>query len=205
VEKLITDKARELFSMYGLKSVSMDDLAKTAGISKKTIYQYFSDKTQLVDTVVDTMIHSNQDRFLTCNNTARDAIDEVVKQTKTASITLSTIRLRFFHELERSFPLAWKRVVQYKQKTILPVIIRNLNRGIAENLYRPDINVPFVAEIRLQQLITALNPESFTDRKTDFFQLMNDLTAFYLHGIATEKGKKIISNYIKKDEYEPAK
>ena len=202
MEKLIADKARELFSMYGLKSVSMDDLARTAGISKKTIYQYFSDKTDLVDTVMDTMIDSNRNTFLKCSGTAKDAIDEVFMQTNSAFIQLASVSFNFFHELKKSFPVMWKRLEEHRQRTILPVIIKNLQRGIAENLYRHDLDIPFTADIRLQQLSTVINPESFTDRRTDSLQLMNSLTAFYLHGITTEKGKKLIHHYTQKNENE---
>jgi hypothetical protein len=80
---------------------------------------------------------------------------------------------------------------------MLPSIIKNLQRGVAEGLYREDLDTQFAALIRLQQITTALNPKDFTQTTTDALKLMNSLTEFYLHGIVTTKGKRLINTYLK--------
>ena len=74
----IVTKARELFFSYGLRSVSMDDVARQAGISKKTIYLSFADKAELVHTIVDDLITCHHRLFSDCQVTAADAVDEVL-------------------------------------------------------------------------------------------------------------------------------
>ena len=195
--ELILTKAKELFFSYGLKSVSMDDLAKMAGVSKKTIYQFFTDKNELVNRIVDELIACHHQLFSGCQCEAKDAIQEVLMQSNEPFDTWASVNQTFFFELEKSLPEAWAKLEQHKQKVLLPGIMKNLERGIGENLYREDIDVAFTADVRIQQLSSALQPAAFAGRKMNVSKLMNELTIFYLHGITTEKGKKLLSKYLK--------
>jgi AcrR family transcriptional regulator len=195
--ELILTKARELFFSYGLKSVSMDDLAKLAGISKKTIYQAFADKNSLVNKIVEDLIQCHYRLFKEVQGTAKDAVDEVLKQASEPFDTWASVSQSFFYELQRSFPEAWQKLEQHKQGTYRAGIVSNLERGMAEGLYRDDLDVAFIADVRLHQLTTALQPAAFTDRRLNVGQLVNSLTLFYLHGITTTKGKTLLNKYVK--------
>jgi AcrR family transcriptional regulator len=195
--EVILKKAKELFFSYGLKSVSMDDLAKQAGISKKTIYQVYADKNELINKIVEDLIHCHHRLLEECRGTAKDAVDEVLKQASRSSDTWAMVNQTFFFELEKSFPEAWQKLEQHKQKVLLPGIIKNLEKGVDEELYRDDVDVVFTADIRLHQLSSALQPGKFSIRRTNVNQLVEQLTAFYLHGITTEKGKKRLYKYVK--------
>lgn len=194
--ELILTKARELFFSYGLKSVSMDDLARLSGVSKKTIYQFFSDKADLIHHLVDELIGCHQQRFRHCQLTANDAVDEVLKQSHEPFETWAAVSRTFFYELEKSFPDAWTKLVEHRQNVLLPGIRKNLKRGVDEGLYRSEMDLSFVADVRLQQLQQALQPTTFTGRRMTVTQWMNELTVFYLHGITTEKGKKLLTKYL---------
>lgn len=196
MEQLVIHKAKELFFSYGLKSVSMDDLAKMAGVSKKTIYQSVSDKAELVGKVVDELIRCHKEQLANAA-VADNAIEEVHQQLTTTFVTLASVSTNFFYELEKFFPVAWQRVLDHKATSVLPAILKNLKRGVEEEVYREDIDSFFVAHVRLQQIATALNPGQFYGKKVDAQQLMKDLTIFYLHGIVTTKGKKLINKYFK--------
>jgi len=190
--ELILSKAKELFFSYGLKSVSMDDLAKQAGISKKTIYQFYADKNELVNTIVDDLIECHSHLSVECRVNAKDAVDEVLQQSNKSFDTWAAVNQTFFFELEKSFPEAWQKLEQHKQKVFRPAIIKNLEKGISEKLYRDDLDLPFIADIRIHQLTSALQPNSLTDRRMNVSQMISELTIFYLHGITTEKGKKLL-------------
>ena len=195
--ELILTKARELFFSYGLRSVSMDDLAKLAGISKKTIYQSFEDKNALVNRIVEDLVDCHHQLCKACQLEAVDAIDEVFKQSSAPFETWASVTPGFFYELEKFFPEAWKKLEQHRERVMKPGIIKNLERGIAEGLYRDDMNLSFIADLRIQQLIHALQPNGFTSQKISVGQVMQELTLFYLHGISTEKGTRRITKYLK--------
>jgi AcrR family transcriptional regulator len=195
--ELIVTKARELFFSYGLKSVSMDDVARQAGISKKTIYQSFSDKAELVHTIVNELVACHHRLFGDCQVTASDAIDEVLKQSATPFDTWAAVTPGFFYELQKFFPEVWRKLEHHKQNVLLPGIIANLERGKREDVYRDNLPVAFIADIRIHQLTTVLQPQVFTTQRMSVNQLMNELTLFYLNGITTEKGKKLLTKYAK--------
>ena len=139
--ELILTKAKELFFSYGLKSVSMDDLARTAGVSKKTIYQSFSDKNELVQKIVEDLTHCHHRLFTSCCIQSADAVDEVLKQSSTPFDTWASVNPGFFFELEKFFPDVWRKLDRYKNGALLPGIRKNLERGIAENNYRSNIHI----------------------------------------------------------------
>ncbi|RYZ59773.1 MAG: TetR/AcrR family transcriptional regulator [Chitinophagaceae bacterium] len=195
--ELIVTKAKELFFSYGLKSVSMDDLAKLAGISKKTIYQSFEDKAALVNRIVDDLIACHHHLFCTCQTEAADAIDEVFRQSNAPFETWAAVTPGFFYELEKFFPEAWKKLEEHRDNVLKQGIIKNLEWGRAEGLYREEMNVAFIAELRIHQLVNALQPAGFTAHRVSVSQLIKELTIFYLHGITTEKGKKRLIKYLK--------
>jgi len=196
MEELIVKKAKDLFFSYGLKGVSMDDIAKHAGVSKKTIYKSFEDKNQLVQRLVSDLLRCYEQAIEQCKTEANDAIDEVILFTQIPFNTVAVINACFFYELEKFFPSVYELIVEYRQKVLIPTVIANLKKGIDEAVYRPNLDLPFIADVRIQQVLTALNPKTFTSRQQQGNTLILQLSELYLHAIATEKGKKLINKYL---------
>jgi AcrR family transcriptional regulator len=196
MEELILKKAKDLFFSYGLKGVSMDDVAKHAGISKKTIYKSFEDKIDLIQRLVSDLLLCHCEALKQCVEQAKDAVDEVLLFTQTPFDTIADVNPCFFYELEKSFPIVWQLIEEYKQKVLVPSIIQNIRKGIDEGLYRQDIDSRFVADVRLQQIMTAFNRKTFIGKVGQSHKLMLQLTDFYLHAIGTENGKKLINKYL---------
>lgn len=196
MEAQILNKARDLFFSYGLKSVSMDDLAKEAGVSKKTIYQLVADKAELVTKVAAHLMESHKEEMEHCFATAQNAVEEVALQTDVSFAPLASIRYSFFYDMEKFFPQAWQLMVHGRQQNLLPNITRNLKRGIQEGLYRPDLDLEMTPLIRLQQLQSALEPGAFPDLQNNQQLLLQRLTRFYLHGITSANGSELIKKYL---------
>jgi len=194
-DELIKEKAREVFFSYGLRSISMDDVANLSGIPKRIIYRYFEDKSALVRAIVNDLIHSHERFFNTCQATAKDAIDEVIKQNTEKFEIWTPIRPRFFNDLENFFLVTWNDLEQYKT-TMRDGIIRNLIWGREEGFYRDDINEIFIADVRLHQLVNCLQPQLVTTKEWSIHKFMVEFTRLYLHGIATEKGEKLLMSYL---------
>jgi len=196
MEATILNKAKEQFFTLGLKRVSMDDLARRAGTSKKTLYQYFPDKHRLVDKVVDELIACHNGRFAACRKEAANAVDEVWLQSHLPFETWSVVIPQFFHDIEKYYPAAWQKLQAHKGKVLLNGIRTNLEWGMREGLYRADIDTEFIAELRLEQIVNILQTAGGSSRFMTISRRMEAVTRFYLHGITTEKGKKLLNTYI---------
>lgn len=197
MEELILGKAKALFFNYGLKSISMDDLARDAGVSKKTVYGVVADKNELVMKVAHQLVQCFSDGLEHCRTHSKNAVAEVALQAMLPFAELTTISPSFFYDLEKFFPEAWQQVTQHREHGLLPHIRRNLDRGIAEGLYHVDIDLELTPQIRLQQLQSVLYPGPFTALQPDLQQLVKRLTRFYLQAITNSKGSKMIEQYLK--------
>ena len=191
----VKEKAAELFFRHGPKHVSVDDITLHSGISKKTFYKLFHSKTDLVKEAADSLIQSHNQLFETVRSSANDAIEEVLNQDTGQTLVCKSVRPRFFYELELFFPDIWKQVEKYKLK-VRRGIEDNLRRGKEEGLYREDLNIPVISDLRLQQVANLLRPHILTNLSLNLRELVDKLTLFYLRGISTEKGSKQLQKYI---------
>ena len=197
IKELIKEKAEELFFSYGIKSVSMDDIAKKAGVSKRTIYEFFEDKNELVNEIVQDLVRSYSDLFRSSQSTAEDAIDEVIKQDDELLGIWAKIQPGFFFELERTFPETSEQLEQYKL-IIRKGIMSNLRRGKEGGNYREDIDIALVSDLRFHQLMNVMKPQLLTSHELNITQLAREFTVLYLHAITTENGKKLLYKYLNK-------
>ncbi len=115
--------AGELFFKYGIKSVTMDDIAKHLGISKKTIYQFFDDKDQLVLTLMANTLLINQESFDAISKSAKDPIHEIVLTAEHMRNIFTQINPIVFSDMKKYYPEAWIQFRQFKEKCIFERIV----------------------------------------------------------------------------------
>ena len=195
--ELIKQKAKELLLSYGLKSVSMDNIAKHSGVSKKTVYECFNNKKTIVSLMVDELIRSHEQVLKSARLSAHDVIDEISKQDDGFWLSSKGLRPSLFYELENFFPDIWVKIEEHITK-IHKAIINNLHKGQEAGIYRNDIDVRFVSDLRLHQLVNLMKPNLLTSYDVSPNHLAEQLTVLYLHAITTEKGKKLFNNYLSK-------
>lgn len=184
------------FMQYGFRNVSMDDIARNLGMSKKTLYQYFTDKDELVKAALEYDIEIDQKDCLICSTASGNAIAEVYNIINIVAEQLRDMNPMVLLEMQKFHPAAFKRFQQHKDDFILKMITENLNRGIEEGLYREDINVEVLSKFRLESMMLVFNPEVFPFSKTYPLQdLMLIIGEHFLYGIATPKGYKLIQKH----------
>ena len=177
----------------------MDDIAKKAGVSKRTIYEFFDDKTELVNEIVEDLVRSYRNLFRSSQSTAEDAIDEVIKQDDELLEIWTKIQPGFFYELERTFTEIAEQLDQYKL-IIRKGIMSNLRRGREQGNYREDFDIALVSDLRFHQLMNVMKPHLLTSHELNITQLAREFTILYMHAITTEKGKKSLDKYLIKTE-----
>lgn len=195
----IEEKSRELFMRYGFKAITMDEIAAHLGISKKTIYHFFSDKKELVNLIVDNQLTILMDDLLLIQNSF-DPVNEVLHHLESVETLLNSISPHFLFEMERYYPEAYKNFLNYKQEFLLKAIKDNLEKGIQEGYYREQINVDILAHYRLEAIFMAFEQKIFPVSKFHLYKVMEEIAFNFLYGIVTEKGKILIEDFIAKQE-----
>lgn len=193
----IFQQAHLLFMQYGLKSVSMDDIAAKIGISKKTIYQFYADKEALVAQVVKQITSDNQ---LQCDNdihNSENAIHEIILAMDQMSKLFETMNPSILFDLQKYYQQAFKIFLTHKNEYVYGKIKQNITRGIKEGLYRSDLNLEIVSRYRVESIVIAFNPEFQTSVKSNLVSIAQELSTFFLYGVVNEKGYKLINKYTK--------
>jgi AcrR family transcriptional regulator len=191
----ILSAADELFNRYGIKSVTMDDISKSLGMSKKTIYQHFQDKNELVLTLVQRTIEDHQTKFNEATKSARNAVEEIVRMMQFTSDTFSRANPNKFYDLQKYHPAGWQLFRQYKEEIVMNQVIANLEKGRKQGLYRMDFSIKILARLRLEEIEMAMHPQYYTDDRLSMHEVQVQLLDHYLHGICTLKGHKLLNKY----------
>jgi len=191
----IKQKAHDLFMQYGVRSVTMDEIALQMGASKKTIYQYYADKDELVEAVMVDIINYNQDCCLKDRQSARDAIHEVFLAIDMMQEMFQNMNPTILFELEKYYPASFEKFKQHKYSFLYKVLKENIERGIAEELYRIEIDVDIMIKLRLETMMLPFNQVLFPKGKYSLLKVETEFTTNFLFGLATLKGHKLITKY----------
>ena len=191
----IKKKAHELFLQYGLRSVSMDDIANGIGISKKTIYQFYADKDELVDAVVESEFSKNENLCECDRMNAVNAIHEIFLAMDMLADMFRSMNPSFIFDMQKYHPKAYLKFDQYKNDSLFNIVRTNILRGIKEELFREDIDVDIIARFRVQSLMMAFSHEFNSTLKRSIPEIAKELIIHYLFGLVSIKGYKISIKY----------
>ncbi len=195
IKERIQIKADELFMQYGIRSVSMDDIAIQLGMSKKTLYQFFTDKDELVEAVVDKELMRYRLDCLDSNRRSRDAVDEIFNIMEQIADQFRNMNPMVLHDLEKFHVSSFQKFLNHKNEFLMDVIRKNIERGIREELFRPEINVDVLSRFRLESMMIAFNMFVFPPKKYKLVDVTQEIIEHYLYGLATLKGHKLILKY----------
>jgi AcrR family transcriptional regulator len=197
-KQYILKNAGKLYLKYGIKSVTMDDVASEIGISKKTLYQFFKDKEDLISQVIDYYIESAH--FAIHNPSKGNAIDRFFELRTHVINMLKYINNNIEYDLKKLYPGLYKKVYKLKRERIFNSTIQNVTEGIAAGLYRPDLDIIFIAKLQVGRLLLILNPEHeiFTETELSNIDLFDKVIENYMYSICTEKGMKYYKKQLNK-------
>ena len=187
--------AAALFMRNGIRSVSMDDIANELGMSKKTLYKSFTNKDEIVLAVMSTHLCQAQGECSRFANSATDAVQEMLTISAWADQQFSNIHPSIFHDLRKYYPSAWALFSAHKNTFVLDQITRNLRRGIAEGLFRADLDVEVLARLNLAQMELTFNSDLYPHTEFAPKRVNKVLDEHFLLGVATLKGHRLFNKY----------
>jgi TetR/AcrR family transcriptional regulator, cholesterol catabolism regulator len=194
--KNILLKVREWYMKYGIKSITMDDISKELGISKKTLYMYVTDKDDLVGKFIDYEIELRQAEICNCFRVGFNAIEELFEITLFMNKLMREQNPATEHDLKKYYPHYYQKIVKTRREGIYNYILLNLKKGIREGLYRKDLEVEIIAKLYLSRSESIHTSDIFTVDEFTSLKLFIVHLTYHVRGIATEQGILILEKKI---------
>jgi TetR/AcrR family transcriptional regulator, cholesterol catabolism regulator len=183
--------AEELFMKYGVRSISMDDIARHLAVSKKTLYQHFADKEELVMLVSKSHLERNAKEFESILNTSENSVEELARISSCMRRNLEGLNQTMMFDLQKFHPKAWSVWLEFKNKYIRESVMRNLKKGIEDGYIRPEVEPEIMAILRIELIQLAFNPDIFPREKFNMVELHSQVFDHFVFGLVTEKGRKL--------------
>lgn len=196
----IQKAAHDLVMQYGIRSVSMDDIAANLGMSKKTIYQYFKDKDELVEAVVDEVISTNQCACKADIERSENAVHEIFLVMEMMAEMFKTMNPFILHDMQKYHPSAFSKFKKHKNEFLYNVCTQNLLRGVKEELYRPELAVDILCRYRVESMFIPFSPEFQQSLKHSLGKIEEEILMHFLFGLVSQKGYKQIIKYREQKE-----
>lgn len=194
-QEKILKSSLELFFKYGIKRVTMDDIAKELGMSKKTIYQFYKEKDDLINQLCEVEMLKQEKIFQEVLVQSMDPIHEIILISNNLKQMMQHINPVFFEDLQKFHPNAFKQIQKFKEECAYKDILRNIKKGKEEGYYQADIDDEFVARYRMSQMDMLMFGNYFSYEKISFTQSHQLLLDMFVYGICTLKGHRLINEY----------
>jgi len=197
LEKILS-AASALFKQYGFKSITMDDIAHRAGISKKTLYQHFVSKQEVV---LESVLWYSKQKVNECRFQILDtenAIEAMVRMLAFMDEMNHRINPMALFELQRYFPQAYDTFREVLIEKDVVMIRENIEQGMLEGIYRSGLNADLLARYRLETSLMALQPNLMVNDRNDLMTVALEVGEHFMYGIMNEKGARLYKTYKEK-------
>ncbi len=189
VEKILT-KAGEMFLSIGIRAVTLDDIARELGMSKKTIYTFFENKGLLVYSIVQEDIREKQATVLSITREGHDPITEMLIIAREVAASLQTFSVNIVSDLMKFYPESWQLVEQHKQGFVYNILLDNHKRGKAAGLYRDNLQEEITTRMFIGFTDSILNPQGLLKTGMPIAQLYLEHLNYHLYSICSERGRQ---------------
>ena len=191
----IQEKARDMFMRRGIRSVSMDEIAAELGMSKKTIYQFFADKDELIESVIRDFISQAEEQALACSRSAANAVEEIFLTMRMVEQQFRHLNPIVMHDLQTFHLKACGLINEHKDKFVLQLIRGNIERGKREGLYRTEADTEVMSRFRLESMTVLFNMDLFPPSRFNLADVSLEVLEHFLYGLSTPEGRELIRTY----------
>ncbi len=187
----VIEASRELFFQYGFSKVTTDELAAAAGISKKTLYQYFESKESLFWEVMNQTMQELKDQVeeIMADETL-DFIDKLRRIIELRAEQLTRIRQPLVLDVQRSFPALWKRVEEVRRTELEAYLDRLIDQGVREGVFRSDIDKRMLEMVYMSAVTGIINPERLAQLPYTAQEATEAIMRIIFTGVLTEEARR---------------
>lgn len=191
----IAEKAEALYMRFGIRSVSMENMAEELGMSKKTLYQYYADKDELVEEVVKRHTLAIREECEQIAKEAKDAVHEIFLIMQRVMEDFRNMNPMVLFDLQKFHPKGFQRFNEYKNEFLLDFIRCNIERGIAEGYYRSDIHLEIMSRFRLESMMIPFDISLYPPTQFNMAETAQLIAENFIYGLSTLKGHQLIQSY----------
>lgn len=181
---------------FGIKSITMDDISRELGISKKTLYQYVANKSDLIEQLFRQQAEQEKEVMRRIHLQSANAIDELLKIARYVMEQLRQLSATTVYDLQKYYPESWKQLESLHQRHVYTIMKENLERGIREGVYRSNVNLDIVAKLCVGKSSLIADDGLFPSRDYNMSQLYREYINYHIHGIASPKGLQVLEKYL---------
>ncbi len=192
----VLTKSEELFLRYGIKSVTMDDIARELGISKKTLYQYVDNKSDLIAQIIEKKTREEKSAMACIREESSDAVEEMLRVADYVIRELRQYSPVVMYDLRKYYRDAWKMMEAVHQRHIYDLIRDNLERGVQQGVYRADLDPDILAKLYVGKIPLVIDEELFPLQQYNLEELFRQYINYHIHGIASPKGLKLLEQHL---------
>jgi TetR/AcrR family transcriptional regulator, cholesterol catabolism regulator len=202
VKQRILEGAGKLFIKEGIRRVTMDYIARKLGVSKRTIYELFKDKTELLRACLQFNMQESDARIEEVQNKSSNVLEVVIGALVYGSKAIKEINPVYFEDLEVHYPVLWQEIVNYKRKESYEDFQALVNRGIKEGYFREGLNVRLVATIFIEQMNAMNRKDVFPPDLFPAPEVFETLFLNFMRGISTMEGIKELDVLLENRKWE---
>ncbi|MCX6277209.1 MAG: TetR/AcrR family transcriptional regulator [Bacteroidetes bacterium] len=185
----IIEQVRKLYHRYGIKSVTMDDAASHLGISKKTLYEHFRDKEDLVNAVL-MQEHYNHYSFLDAiEGKELNAIEEMFDVYKMINAMYKDYNPSMVYDVRKYYPGLFSRLKEIRRKRMYDSALNNMNKGKNEGLYRKELDSAIIAKLHVFRIESLFDNDMFTQEELTSFTMFHEIFVYHVYGILSHEGR----------------
>jgi AcrR family transcriptional regulator len=194
----IVNKVRLLYQRYGIKSVTMDDVARHLCISKKTLYEYFKDKEDLVKNVVLVNQERIEGFFSGVERQNLNAIEELLEVYRLIHNMFRDYNPSMEYDIRKYYPDLHNRIKENRRQRMIETVYRNLAKGKKEGFYRKELNSMIISKLHVLRIENMFENELFTVDEVTSFKVFHEIFFYHVHGILSQNGVRFFNKNFRK-------
>ncbi len=196
--KAILHTSESLFLRYGIRSVSMDDIARELGMSKKTLYQCVENKSDLIGRIVESRIDGEKQDMARIVDESENAVEEMVRIGNYVIEKLRQFSPTIIYDLQKYYSEVWKKMESLHLSHVYQLIRDNIERGKQEGAYRKGVDADIVAKLYVAKTSLVVDEELFPTGQYDKEVLFRQYISYHLHGLIAEGSLDMLGRYMEK-------
>ncbi len=193
----IIEEATSKFLEYGIRYVTMDGIAAALGMSKRTVYEVFKDKTTLVHSCLEVSAEKRRKKNAEICQSSKNVIEMMFLFMREGIKAMKDVNPVFFRDMEKLYPKTLKKIRENNEKEGIGLTKEILRNGINQELFRPEINISIVAKLFHEQMNLLADEKIFLRDEYNYIDVFQSLVTNFVRGISTKKGIEIIELTIK--------